>query len=105
VCRLRRVGGPVIVTQAEIAIGAFRAVGQTVRVSRVPSGVVRVVGRLASPLNPNAGANLQMFVLMGQHDMVRKPVGTHHLADHFDRSHDRSVRVRSAAGETDARGW
>jgi uncharacterized protein YbjT (DUF2867 family) len=82
----RNVGGPDVMTQAEIAAAAFTATGRPVKTTRVPSGLVRTVGRLISPFNPNAGANLQMFALMGQHDMVGDPVGTHHLADEF---HDR----------------
>lgn len=83
----RNVGGPDVLTQAEIADAAFRPSGRPVRVSRVPSELVRTVGRLISPINPNAGANLQMFAIMGRHDMVGDTVGTHHLTDHFDGVH------------------
>ncbi len=79
----RRVGGPDVLTQSEIAGLAFDAVGGAPKVSRVPSRVVGALGRLVGPLNPNAGANLQMFAVMGDHDMVGAQVGTHHLADEF----------------------
>lgn len=82
----RNVGGPDVLTQAEIATCAFAATGGgSVKVSRVPSGVVRTIGRLIGPVNPNAGANLRMFAVMGERDMVGHPVGTHHLADDFAR--------------------
>lgn len=79
----RSVGGPDVMTQSQVAACAFEATGRPVRVTRVPSGVVRTIGRLIGPINPNAGANLQMFALMGEHDMVGDTVGTHHLADHL----------------------
>ena len=50
---------------------------------------MHTVGRLISLINPNAGANLQMFAIMGKRDMVGDPVGTHHLTDEF--------KVQSAA--------
>ena len=84
----RSVGGPDVLSQAEIAAAAFESTGRPVRVSRVPSGVVRLMGRLIGLVNPNAGANLQMFALMGRHDMVGDAVGTHHLADHFNGRRD-----------------
>lgn len=83
----RSVGGPDVLTQADVAVAAFDAVGrQPVKVARVPSGVVRTIGRVIGPLNPNAGANLRMFAVMGEQDMVGDVVGTHHLADDFARS-------------------
>ena len=82
----RSVGGPDVMTQAEIAACGFEASGSPVRVTRVPSGVVRMIGRLIEPVNPNAGANLQMFAMMGEHDMVGDTVGSHRLADHLQRS-------------------
>lgn len=76
-----------MLTQADVAAAAFDAVGrEPVKVGRVPSGVVRTIGRLIGPLNPNAGANLRMFAVMGEQDMVGDQVGTHHLADDFARS-------------------
>lgn len=81
----RSVGGPDVMTQSEIATRAFEAAGRPVKVTRVPSGVVRVIGRLIEPVNGNAGANLRMFALMGEHDMVGDTVGTHRLADEFRR--------------------
>lgn len=82
----RTVGGPDVLTQAEIAEYAFAATGGgAVKVSRVPSGLVRTIGRTIGPVNPNAGANLRMFAVMGERDMVGTPVGTHHLADDFAR--------------------
>jgi len=75
-----------VLTQAEIAECAFAATGGgAVKVSRVPSGLVRAIGRSIGPVNPNAGANLRMFAVMGERDMVGTPVGTHHLADDFAR--------------------
>ena len=86
----RTVGGPDILTQAQIAEAAFDAADRPAQVTRVPSGLVHAVGRIISPINPNAGANLQMFALMGQRNMIGNPVGTHHLSDEF------RVRVPSA---------
>ena len=80
----RTVGGPDILTQADIAEAAFDAAGRPPRVTRVPSRLVHTVGRLISPINPNAGANLQMFAIMGKRDMVGDPVGTHHLTEEFN---------------------
>ena len=79
----RTVGGPDILSQADIAAAAFDATGRPPRVTRVPSRLVHTVGRLISPINPNAGANLQMFAIMGKRDMVGDPVGSHHLTDEF----------------------
>ncbi len=79
----RCVGGPDVMTQAAIATTAFEAVGRAGKVTRVPSRMVRAVGRLIEPVNHNAGANLQMFALMGEHDMVGNQRGTNHLADEF----------------------
>ncbi len=82
----RTVGGPDVLTQAEIAECAFAATGGgAVKVSRVSSGLVRAIGRSIGRVNPNAGANLRMFAVMGERDMVGTPVGTHHLADDFAR--------------------
>ena len=81
----RSVGGPDVLTQSEIAACAFASHGRPAKVTRVPSPVVRAVGRLVEPVNPNAGANLRMFALMGEQDMIGEPVGTHHLADEFRR--------------------
>lgn len=81
-------------TQAEITAAAFTATGRPAKVTRLPSGLVRTIGQLITPVNPNAGANLQMFALMGQHDMVGHPVGNHHLADDF---HDRLSSTDTAA--------
>lgn len=80
----RTIGGPDVLTQAEIATAAIDATGRPARVTRVPSRLVHTVGRLISPINPNAGANLQMFAIMGQRDMVGEPVGTHHLTEEFN---------------------
>lgn len=82
----RSVGGPAVLSQAEIAACAFDAVGRTVKTWRVPSALVRGIGRVLGPFNPNASANLRMFALMGRIDMVGDPVGTHHLADEFHTS-------------------
>ncbi len=79
----RTVGGPDVLTQADIAAAAFDATGGAARVTRVPSRLVHAVGRLVSPVNPNAGANLQMFAIMGTRDMVGDPVGSHHLTEEF----------------------
>ncbi len=79
----RTVGGPDILSQADIAAAAFDAAGRPPRVTRVPSRLVHTFGRLISPINPNAGANLQMFAIMGKRNMVGDPVGTHHLTDEF----------------------
>ena len=72
-------------TQSEIATCAFEAAGRPTKVTRVPAGVVRTIGRLISPVHANAGANLQIFALMGQHDMVGDAVGSHHLVNEFHR--------------------
>lgn len=80
----RTVGGPDVLTQADIAAAAFDATGRPPRVTRVPSRLVHAIGRIISPINPNAGANLQMFALMGQRDIVGDPVGSHHLTEEFD---------------------
>lgn len=82
----RSVGGPDVLTQSAIAACAFEATGHPPKVTRVPSRVVRAIGRLIQPVNANAGANLRMFALMGEHDMVGDTVGTHHLADEFRRT-------------------
>jgi uncharacterized protein YbjT (DUF2867 family) len=80
----RTVGGPDVLSQADIATAAFDATGRPPRVTRVPSRLVHAIGRIISPINPNAGANLQMFALMGQRDMVGDPVGSHHLTEEFN---------------------
>lgn len=79
----RNVGGPDVLTQADIAAAAFDATGRPAKVSRVPAGLLRGVGRLVRPVNANASANLGMFALLGCHDMVGDPVGHRHLADHY----------------------
>ncbi len=82
----RTVGGPDVFTQAELAAAAFVGTGNPPKVSHVPSWLVRAIGRAVSPLNANAGANLQMFALMGRTDMVGATVGSHRLADHFQQT-------------------
>ena len=83
----RSVGGPDVLSQADVAHLAFEGAGRaSEKVSTVPSGVVRAIGRLIGPVNPNAGANLRMFAVMGEQDMVGEAVGTHHLADEFART-------------------
>ena len=81
----RSVGGPDVITQADIATLAFEAVGRSPKVTRIPSRLVDTIGRLIGPINPNAGANLRMFAVMGEHDMVGEQVGDHHLADDYER--------------------
>ncbi|MEZ5244119.1 MAG: hypothetical protein R2707_03415 [Acidimicrobiales bacterium] len=83
-----------------LTAAAFDAAGRLARVSRVPSRLVRAFGRLISPINPNAGANLQMFALMGQRDMIGDPVGAHHLTDEFRAraTHSRRAHSRSRGG-------
>lgn len=83
----RTVGGPDVFRQADIAAAAFAAAGRPAKVTCVPSGIVRAIGRLIAPVNPNAGANLQMFALMGRRDMVGDLTGTHHLPDDFNNRH------------------
>lgn len=79
----RSVGGPEVLSQADIAALAFAAVGGEPKVTRVPSWVVRALGRTLQPVNPNASANLRMFAVMGEQDMVGDQVGTHRLADEY----------------------
>ncbi|MFK8023918.1 MAG: SDR family oxidoreductase [Ilumatobacter sp.] len=78
----RSVGGPDVMTQAAIARAAFEATGRPSKVTSVPSRLVRAIGKIITPLNPNAGANLQMFALMGEHDMVGEACRAHPLVDH-----------------------
>lgn len=77
----RSVGGPDVWTQAELAAWAFQGTGRATKVTSVPSWVVRALGHLIEPVNANAGANLRMFALMGEHDLVGARVGSHHLGD------------------------
>jgi len=79
----RNVGGPDVMTQSEIASLCFEAAGRPPKVTRVPSRLVDTTGRLIGTVNSNAGANLRMFAVMGEHDMVGEPVGSHHLADEY----------------------
>ena len=79
----RSVGGPDVLTQADIAAAAFDSTGRPAKVSRVPARLVRGLGRLLRPANANASANLEMFALLGHHDMVGDRVGHRHLIDHY----------------------
>lgn len=79
----RSVGGPDTFTQHELAQLAFEALGTPARTGRVPAAVVTLLGLLATPFSPNAGALLRMFALLGRRDAVGEAVGRHHLADFF----------------------
>ncbi|TPV94828.1 MAG: NAD-dependent epimerase/dehydratase family protein [Myxococcales bacterium FL481] len=79
----RNVGGPDILSQAEIVRLCAQALQREVRTRRVPGWVLRGVGAVLAPLNPNASALAKMFALLAAGDAVGEPIGKHHLRDHF----------------------
>jgi uncharacterized protein YbjT (DUF2867 family) len=82
----RDVGGPDVFTQREIGELAFAAVGKPPRFGHVPPGLLDGMAALSAPFNVNLSTFLRMFAQMGRADVVAPPVGTHHLAAHYQAS-------------------
>jgi len=77
------VGGPEILTWTEIAQLAFRALGKSPRVNRVPTWLMRSAVRLVRLFNRHQGELLAFFATMATRDVVAPAYGSHTLGAHF----------------------
>jgi uncharacterized protein YbjT (DUF2867 family) len=77
-------GGPDVLTHEEIAQQAFRALGTTARITRVPAGLLTsglVLMRRLTPLRVHGIIEFPLTVLT--HDVISPNTGRRHLADHY----------------------
>jgi hypothetical protein len=77
------VGGPETFTRAEIVNLAFRALGRTPKLTRMPPGFFRAAAVVARPLNRRLAALLAFGAAVSQVDCVAPAHGTHRLEDYF----------------------
>jgi len=77
------VGGPEILTHREIAELAFRALGRSARITRVPVGAMRVLTKITKLVRPHQGELLAFFTTAMSTDAVAPVTGTHTLGAYF----------------------
>ncbi|WP_411975424.1 SDR family oxidoreductase [Sulfitobacter faviae] len=82
------IGGPDVMTQNEIALTAFAALGTEPRITHLPD-ILRRAARAVLPILPRRMSGPARFFLtaLGM-DMVAPRFGTRHLCDHFARLAD-----------------
>lgn len=92
------IGGPDILTQAELAGAAFEALDRPARITRLPDWLRRSALTLLPRLTPRRiHGPAQFFLTAMARDMVGTPHGTRHVADHFAA---RAVATSDALPET-----
>ena len=77
------VGGPEVFTQVEIAELAFKVLGKPPKIGHIPPWTLKLLGRVARPLNPNLAAFALMFSALAETDAVGPPTGSHRLEEFF----------------------
>jgi uncharacterized protein YbjT (DUF2867 family) len=80
-------GGPDVLTHEQIAREAFRALGTTPRITRVPAGLLTsglVLMRRLTPLRVHGIIELPLTVLT--HDVISPTTGQRHLAEHYQQA-------------------
>ena len=91
------VGGPDVMSQNELAAAAFHALGKPPNIIHLPDVLRRVALKALPYVTPAAVHGPALFFLsaLGM-DMVGRPHGTKHVADHFDEM----VHAKPIAGPT-----
>lgn len=77
------VGGPDVLTWAEVARMVFAAVGRRPRTTRVPARMVAPVLRAISPFAPRLADTLRFTTWNMLHDCVAPSTGTRRLAEFY----------------------
>lgn len=77
------VGGPEILTWLEIGELALETQGKPVKISYIPTWVMRFIIALTKIFNKHQGELLAFFTTMGTSDVVAPAVGTHSLKEHY----------------------
>jgi uncharacterized protein YbjT (DUF2867 family) len=76
-------GGPEIFTRRDIVELAFRALGKSPRLMRVPKGVYNLFPMLAKPFNPRIAALLDFGGKVATQDCVAPALGTRRIEEYF----------------------
>lgn len=79
----RSVGGPEILTRAEILSLAFEAVGRRMRAVHVPPAALLGASRVLGPLHPRLSELVEFAAAVSTHDAIAEPSGTRRLGDWF----------------------
>jgi uncharacterized protein YbjT (DUF2867 family) len=77
------VGGPDVLSRAELAEAAFTALGRRPRLIRIPAWIFRASGAMLRPLHPRLGDLLQFVAAVSVVDAVAPAVGKRRLGDYF----------------------
>ncbi len=77
------VGGPDVMTWAEIADLAFEVAGKQGRVVQIPPKVMSALTWLVGMIAPRRRDGMTFINWVLTHDSVGEPTGTHHLAEFF----------------------
>jgi uncharacterized protein YbjT (DUF2867 family) len=78
------IGGPETFTRSEIVALALEVAGKRARITRVPSGLMRMVSAPLRPVNPRIHALLHFGIEVSSIDMVAPAVGTRRLRPYFE---------------------
>ena len=76
-------GGPSVFTQREIAELAFSSLGNPLRISTIPLGLVKAAIRLMRTFNRHTADLFEFFVTGAEHDMVAPQYGHRTLSVYF----------------------
>ena len=76
-------GGPPVFTQREIAELAFSSLGNPLRISTIPLGLVKAAIRLMRTFNRHTADLFEFFVTGAEHDMVAPQYGHRTLSVYF----------------------
>ncbi|EAR52564.1 hypothetical protein OG2516_05633 [Oceanicola granulosus HTCC2516] len=77
------IGGPDVMTQAEIAHAAFAALGAEPRITYLPDALRRAALSVLPILPRRIGGPARFFLTALGHDMIAPRFGTRRLSDHF----------------------
>lgn len=77
------VGGPDILTTAQIAEAAFAAVDKPVKIQSLPIGLINFLLPVLRLMPESWVGPAEFFLTAGRQDMVAPQYGSHHLAEHF----------------------
>ncbi len=77
------VGGPEVLTYRRIAEAAFETLGKPIRITVVPSWLVRAIVAVVKVFNRHQGELLSFFATMMTSEVVAPKTGTRTLEEHF----------------------
>ncbi|MFO0722977.1 MAG: NAD(P)H-binding protein [Myxococcota bacterium] len=78
-----RIGGPEILSRAQISALAFEALGKPPRTLRLPDAVVQAMALLLRPLSPRVSDFMRFILRASSVDTVATPIGSDRLAEAF----------------------